>query len=260
VYKTEGDFLAVIKKNHPAYFSMIVGDLSTSLAAQVNTAGPEYRIAAERVEQAILSASDFIVDEGQFTFDAEGSEATHSRCPSHPTPDSGVTVGRGYDMKKKSSGKIYTDMISAGLSQTTAYVYSMAAGLTGAEADAFVNANAASLGEITPAQQKALFLISYDEAENDVMRICKKPSTVAAYGPVDWEQLDLRIKDILVDLRFRGDYNHRSRLIIQSIVSANDLDRFRDAMAKRSNWPDVLREAPERFALRVDYLNASIVN
>jgi hypothetical protein len=51
-----------------------------------------------------MPKNHFIVERGQITFDLEGLESPgsryHSRKAHHPTPISGVTIGRGYDLKE----------------------------------------------------------------------------------------------------------------------------------------------------------------
>src|SRR5262245_22333905 len=109
--------------------------------------------------------SDLTVARGQITFDAEGTEGgpNHTRKPHVPTNSSGLTIGRGYDMKAKTAEKIKADLIAAGLSEADAALYAKAAGLSGEKAKEFIKNN--TLPEITLAQQKKLFEIAYAEKE-----------------------------------------------------------------------------------------------
>lgn len=52
------------------------------------------------------------------TFDAEGQEggAYHSRKPHVPDSNSGLTIGRGYDIKQKTEAKITRDFTDCGIS------------------------------------------------------------------------------------------------------------------------------------------------
>ena len=199
--------------------------------------------------------SPFVVDRGQLTFNAEGTEGGrfHSRRPHVPDENSGLTIGRGYDLKTKPAAQIVTDLTSAGLSQTEATRYSGAAGLHGSAAREFRDGHA--LVEITPQQQKELFLRSYDAAAADVRRICEKPDVVSTYGTTDFDHLNPLIRDILVDLRFRGDYSGATRQFVQPCVVANDLECMRRVMSDRSRWPNVPRD---RFRRRVEYLNRTM--
>lgn len=85
----------------------------------------------------------------------------------------------------------------------------------------------------------------------DVKRICTKSDVVEKYGPCDWDKLNTAIVEILVDLRFRGDYNPTSRTFLQKYVAKNDLDGFVAAMKLASNWINV---PTDRFNRRNDYL------
>ena len=100
----------------------------------------------------------FTVDRGQLTFDAEGREEVgpfYSRKPHVPDNNSGLTIGRGYDMKTKPAARIKSDLMAAGLSDAEATRYSGAAGKKGDAARTYRDENA--LVEITPGQQKKLF-------------------------------------------------------------------------------------------------------
>jgi hypothetical protein len=43
--------------------------------------------------------------------------------------------------------------------------------------------------EVTPGQQKALFIITYAEIEAAARKLCTSPEVGKAYGPVDWDKL-----------------------------------------------------------------------
>src|SRR5437868_722465 len=73
----------------------------------------------------------------QFTWDEE----VFINHPYHPTPDSGVTIGVGYDVRERSSASIIADLTAAGVGQATAKKVAGAAGLTGSKADDFVRDN-----------------------------------------------------------------------------------------------------------------------
>ncbi|MDQ6999542.1 MAG: hypothetical protein Q9M12_01475 [Mariprofundus sp.] len=63
-----------------------------------------------------------------------------------------------------------------------------------------------------------------------------------------------RIRDVLVDFRFCGDYTPRARKKIQQYVSANDLQGFMAVMSDRANWANVPQD---RFERRVQYRRES---
>lgn len=122
---------------------------------------------------------------------------------------------------------------------------------SGQSAKAFVLDNDLLDFEITPPVQKRLFEIVYDEMAQDGHRIYGKPDVVTAYSAVDWNRLDSRIRDVLVDLRFRGDYTGKTRRFIQGSVARNDLKTFSHALADQSIWPSV---PADRFCRWQQYL------
>lgn len=178
---------------------------------------------------------DFTVPYGQLTFDAEGDENKYFSRRLHLPPGSGVTIGRGYDMLFKDIKKIYKDLTSVGIEQ--APHFAMGSRLKGNEAKKFISdvehllAVMERSSIITPAQQKDLFLLSYKEAEDDVFRICRKSDVVKVYGATNWFTLNPKIKDVLIDLRFRGDYTPKTRKLVQPWVALNDIKMFKRGVA-----------------------------
>ncbi|HYJ31122.1 MAG TPA: hypothetical protein VEW25_12370 [Allosphingosinicella sp.] len=192
---------------------------------------------------------------GIVTFESEGVEQPgskfHSRVFHVPTPSSGLTIGRGYDMKMKPAAKIVADLTSAGVPAADAQKISGAAGLAGAAAKSFIAAKGLSNFSISQETQVKLFEISYKEEEAEVKRISAKPDCVAAFGKVDWDKAHPAIRDILVDLKFRGDYTPASRKLVQKLLAANDLAGLKKAMASRANWSAV---PDDRFKRRNAFL------
>lgn len=204
------------------------------------------------------SADDpFVVPRGQLTFDAEGSETRgryFSRVPHVPGPWSGVTIGRGYDMKSKSKTKIKRDLAAAGVDSNIAEKFAPASGLMGDQAKDFIRVNNLKKIEISPQQQKKLFISTYDDLEKDVIRICNKPDVVKRYGVYNWKNLNPVIRDVVVDLRYRGDYTGKTRRKIQKPVADNDLAAFTTAMLERKYWLEDIGVPKNRFKRRCDYL------
>lgn len=190
---------------------------------------------------------------GEVTWESEGAEGGpyHSRCFHVPSNASGLTIGRGYDMKEKTQKKISEDIVAAGLTQTQADTIKKSAGLNGVTARFFVVENDLLDFQLTPGQQLALFKISYDDLVKDVKRICADAANVTEYGAVDWDKLDSKIKDITVDLRFRGDYTKTSRKNIQKSIADNDLKEFKKQLEDSTKWPGVPQD---RFDRRVKFL------
>ena len=195
---------------------------------------------------------------GQLTFEAEGTEGGRfdsRRASKPPGQSSGITIGRGYDMGRRTQRGVLADLLTAGLPAPLAEQLSQAAGLRGRRAEEFLLREGKRLPRISVEEQRSLFLaVSYPAALADVQRICKKPDVVARFGATDWDRLDPRIKEVLVDLRFRGDYTPATRTLIQRSVATNDLAGFRHALADRNFWIEEQRVPLDRFARRTRVL------
>ncbi|MDH5573497.1 MAG: pesticin C-terminus-like muramidase [Gammaproteobacteria bacterium] len=190
---------------------------------------------------------------GIVTFDSEGMEGGpyHSRILHVPGAWSGVTLGRGYDMGSKSAAKISAELVSAGISSKHSQKISMAHGLKGVAAKQFIINNDLLDFQITPLEQVKLFTISYNEESNETERICKRSAYEKQYGTCNWDKLDPRIKEILIDLKFRGDYKPSTAKHIQEHIANNDFDAFKNAMLNASYWENVPKD---RFTRRVNFL------
>lgn len=187
---------------------------------------------------------------GEVTWYSEGMEGGpyHSRCFSVPSTSSGLTLGRGYDLKEKTPHKIANDLISAGVNPLDADLIQQAAGLKGAAASFFVIENDLLDFQVTPEQQLVLFHISYQEQANEVKRICDLAKNVQEYGRVHWESLHEAIKAITIDLKFRGDYIESTRRNIQFFIAQNDLSAFKKHLTDRAKWSFVPKDRFERRA------------
>jgi hypothetical protein len=196
----------------------------------------------------VADPNDFVVPRGQLTFDAEGNEGGrwHSRKPHVPSDNSGLTVGRGYDMKHRTAEQITKQLKEAGLSADAAKRYAGAVGLSGEKAREYMRS--ADLPEITPAQQKALFAITYAEIEASARKLSTSPEVVKAYGLVDWDRLHPAVRELVIDLRYRGDYTPKTREFVQPLVVKNDLKGLAAVMADRDRWAKVPEDRFRRRA------------
>ena len=207
---------------------------------------------------------------GKLTFETEGSEQGpfHSRVLTVPSARSGLTIGRGYDMKEKTAAKIFHDLSRIGVSKAVATLLSTASGKYGEIAKKFIALPMPTVGkepdskktlknfEISQEQQVQLFNISYQETEAETKRICMSPNTVNTYGACSWELLDSGIKEVIVDLTYRGDYTPKSRKFLQASVANNDPVEFQKIISDRTLWPQV---PPDRFKRRVDFFNSNVI-
>ena len=61
--------------------------------------------------------------------------------------------------------------------------------------------------------------------------------------------------DLLIDLKYRGDYTPDSRVLVQPLASRNDLAGLAQVMKQRTNWPNVPKD---RFERRVAFLDKAL--
>lgn len=149
-----------------------------------------------------------VVRAGMVTFVAEGNDIPgspwFSRSIHWPGNElSGVTLGRGYDMGSRSQVEIYNHMISAGIDHEQANKISLAHGKTGNSANEFVSEYKSDIGTITMDQQINLFNVIYPDY---LERARKNYNTWTAYEVerTPWENLDIAIREILVDFVYQG--------------------------------------------------------
>jgi hypothetical protein len=181
---------------------------------------PSVQLAAAR------DPSLFLVRFGQHTFDAEGVEASgkfFSRRIGYPGGMSGVTIGRGYDMGGRTSKQVLSELTSAGMPEADARELSQGAGLRGVDAKRYVSANLSSAPIMSPQVQKSLFEdVVTPIVIADIQRILRSASTVSHYGAVSWGSLSPGAKELLFDLRFRGDYTPHTRERLQPLLVGRD--------------------------------------
>lgn len=193
---------------------------------------------------------------GLLTWNAEGNEGGpfHSRKLHVPSASSGLTIGRGYDCRRKSARRITSDLVGCGVAGSDAAVFARASGLSGRSAEEFIIDNDLLDFQVTPEQQKAIFNVSYQDETAEVQRICAKQDVVKLYGETDWNSLNTVIRDITIDLKFRGDYTGASRRFLQKSIADNDLAAFSGHIKDSSRWPGV---PSDRFQRRVSFVNCT---
>ncbi len=222
------------------------------------TKAAKKKAATRRAAPRPVVTDYFKVAAGQITFDAEGLETPgkfFSRTPHVPGPWSGVTIGRGYDMRERSETEIFEDLTTAGVPKTKARKLAGCRGRKGAQARNYLEDKNLLELTISTAQQWHLFNATYAELEGDVLRICRKADVVAKYGQTDWSDLDPLIRDIVVDLRYRGDYTGATRERVQPTLVANDIAALTALMADKEYWVGSRGVPNDRFKRRRDYLS-----
>ncbi|GAA3582672.1 hypothetical protein GCM10023078_08170 [Gibbsiella greigii] len=201
------------------------------------------------------TAGPLRVREGQITFDAEGLDyitaAEPFRQPLHlqqfsrilhwPGGNSGVTIGRGYDMKDRSAGKILTEIKLAGIEEYKAVICSKAAGLYGREAAQFVSVYGRLIGEITHVQQIRLFDISYTEKVQYAKGVYMRGSS-RIENRVLWEDIDIKIRETFVDVIYQGISGISALIkVIATGGGRDDIIRYIETDPRQTVYPERLR-------------------
>jgi hypothetical protein len=172
--------------------------------------------------------NDLIVERGQVTFDAEGNDIPNSPYFSRrlhwPGGASGVTLGRGYDMRHRTPHSVLSDLIAAGVDTISAEKFSRGAGLSSQAARDFVNVNRDAFGAISQEAQRILFEeVVYPRYEVAAQR---QYSSVATSSAPQWTTLDARVRDIAVDLTYQQGSIWSRQMPYIAENSRNSLARY----------------------------------
>ncbi|HHQ4518184.1 TPA: hypothetical protein ACSP2U_000191 [Aeromonas veronii] len=237
--------------------SAILGDTKPWFIHPVGMMG----LVAEPISDDEMDEKWLTVPKGQLTFDAEGNDINgspwFSRVIHWPGGVSGVTIGRGYDLGQQQSPA--SDLHQVGIINTLKVWLVNGQGRSGAQAKEYYDSasNDIKRMEISRRQQYDLFNVAYTYLEEDVKRICQKNATIRAYhydpstSPEQaWNDIPAKIKEILVDLRYRGDYTPSVRKLIQTPAFNGDIAEFGRLLSDRSVWPNVPQD---RFNRRIAY-------
>lgn len=195
---------------------------------------------------------------GTLTFNAEGSSNPNSpyfsRIPHWPEGASGVTIGRGYDIKLRTQEEVFSDLINAGVDPYQAEALSYGAGLEGSQAKEFVKEIKHNFLPISEEAEINLFNQIYPEYIARAEAKASDPSVVKKYGYTDWETLHPGIKEVLVDMTYQGQYRASTRELIQPAVVANDIALFTFQM-QSPEWP---YPKDNRYRARIEFLNSML--
>jgi YD repeat-containing protein len=228
--ETDGVYGDITRKALGNYVNSL--SLKDFVLQEVVVVGTRKRIDAGGVPAGAIAPADvpavtgnpLKVSKGQITFDSEGRETPgkfgFSRVLHWPKGASGVTIGRGYDMKGRSQSGVYRDLVAAGVPDAHARIISRGAGLKGQEAADFVRKNKSIV--ISKEAQNNLFNMIYpayeNGAKNDYSNYARKHP-----GAPAWDSLDSKVRDIAVDLYYQqGDLYNRQL----PSISANNREKL----------------------------------
>lgn len=206
-----------------------------------------------RIAQSIAGAKideTPVIKRGHVTFNAEGSNDPKSpyfsRVLHWPGGASGVTIGRGYDMKLRTQEQVKSDLMASGVSEKAAVRFASGAGLRGEAAHKFVVENKIDFGKIDRDAEINLFNKVYPKYEADAATSYNiKVRQLNLKAPA-WNSLDPKIREIVVDMTFQqGSIFDRQ---MKAIASNN-----KDTLANYINSAKDLRSY-EEGRHRSDYL------
>ena len=198
------------------------------------------------------------VNEDQITFDAERIDYITAVEPfNQPTntknfsrilhcPDiySGVTPGRGYDMKGRSSREILSHFISSGIEEYKSVICSKAHGLSGHAAKTFIKNYGYLVGEITHQQQIKLFFIS-NKLKKDYAKVVYFRQSRHISNALHWDSIDEKIKETYVDIVYQGI--PRLRPLIELIARGGSREDIADNISEDPHE----KRYPERLKSRL---------
>jgi len=200
------------------------------------------------------------VERGQLTFDVEGndienpSDSLHryfSRKVHWPGGASGITIGRGYDLGQRPNPEV--DLAAVNIVEPLLSWLIGAKGLKGQAARDYLVSATAEIKTtfITRRQQHNLFVPVYEYMKARVIGISGQYDNIETYGSLNWESVDSKIQDVVIDLIYRGDYTPRSRELLQQYFVGNNYDSFTAVIGDSASWANV---PADRFNKRIEYL------
>ncbi|WP_217273966.1 pesticin C-terminus-like muramidase [Shewanella sp. VB17] len=237
--------------------------LSAAIAAE-SEAALSAAIAANKITANDEMETQWLkVPRGQLTFDAEGNDTDGSmffsrkvHVPNNKSlviGSSGVTIGRGLDIGSRSAAEVEAifnrvaqdaNPISADLLQ---WLKSGAGKKKQHAYDHYLTLDSQvqkSEQQLTRKQQHFLFLDIYSEYEKTTKRLLTKQTVADEYGVVNYDSLSQKVKDVLVDLTYRGDnvgfdgkYGSTRKLIVPALVQ----DQTQGLSGEQSDFYRVMR-------------------
>lgn len=219
------------------------------------------------------------VPKGQLTFDAEGNDIEGSpffsrrvHVPNNNGKvigNSGITIGRGLDLGNPPTGangqnpsklELRNLFHLAGLNPKLSMWLLSVEGKTKSDALDALSSSGLTDDElvITRKQQYIMFNHVYEYLENKTKILVTKRDVQEAYGVVDWDGMPSKVKDVVVDITYRGDSYSKTRMhyvpVLAKAKESGDYNDFTLVMKDTNIWSDVVVTAKNRFLRRWKYL------
>ncbi|SER25536.1 toxin homologue of phage lysozyme [Rosenbergiella nectarea] len=159
---------------------------------------------------------------------------------------SGVTIGRGYDLKNRNEGEVIKDLTMSGIPLDKAKKIAQGVTKSHCLASNFVKKNKGSIEEITEIQQLRLFENTYPKYVIDSEKFYNKHKNNEC---VPWNELEQPLKDVLVDMKYQG----RLEINMIPIFGKNSKKAVIELIHKRSKL-----SSDELGRKRIPYLENNI--
>lgn len=191
-----------------------------------------------------------VMTSGELTTLGEGNDEQTKYIHWPDTESSGVTLGKGYDIGNRTAGTVIEELMAAGMSEDQATKISLGAGLTGSDADTFVNNNKYDIGEIAIAVQRSLLatmLVEYtDRARTMATSTTATQDTNGNYtnargreikdgvdagtyvmSDAQWDALHPAMIEFVTDLKYQGGYYAYGRVAqVNKVLIENHGDQL----------------------------------
>ncbi|MFS1462486.1 pesticin C-terminus-like muramidase [Vibrio lentus] len=219
------------------------------------------------------------VPKGQLTFGNEGNDSADSiyftRVPHVPNAkgvvigESGITLGRGLDLGSRNQGDVEQIFSNVSInckpiSHSLLEWLKKGAGLRGQKAyDHYktLDSQVPELEqELTRKQQHFLFLEIYPFYEKETERLLTKSDVRSFYDKesvITWRELPRNIREVLVDITYRGDNrsSSRKRIVPSLVADVNDklsgsVSNFYLLMKDAKFWVDDFKVDNNRYEAR----------
>ncbi|PMG48287.1 hypothetical protein BCU90_08750 [Vibrio lentus] len=202
------------------------------------------------------------VPKGQFTFDNEGNDiestiffSRKAHVPHNQggvvIGQSGVTIGRGLDVGNPPTGATGQSPSKLDLkelfqvAELTPELSDWLLSVEGVKKETaleFLRSSDLDDDELTLTrkQQHLMFNVVYEFMEEKTRILLTKPDVQAKFGLVDWDNLPLNVKEVMIDLTYRGDNSPRTREGFVPALINFDIMTFKEIMIRSNNlWRGV---------------------
>ncbi len=186
---------------------------------------------------------------GELTWNSEGVDSPQSQYYSRrahwPGGNSGITIGRGYDLGSKNSAQVLSDLITIGLGLQRSQIFSAASGIRGKQALHLLQNQ--HFPEISAIEEQRLFARAFLSAEEDARRLLFGTSPQAQDM---WLRVPPPVREVLIDLRYRGDLTASRAQFFRQRLQHHDLESIIRLLLDRHAWVGQRGLSLQRFEAR----------